>query len=99
MIERRSNTDYNIEDVYNMSKEENEYSIKNMIKLEYKIGFDTTGQRITIPIYDIYGNLSDIKGRATREQHMDCKFFFLYNKDSSKILFNYFKAKKYCYKN
>lgn len=64
---------------------------------EYNIGYDTISKRITIPIYDIYGNLIGVKGRATnKEDESIYKFMFLYPADQSKTLFNFHRAKEYC---
>lgn len=82
--------------IYGDIKQFNDDNISTETLLKYKVGFDTITQRITIPIYDIYGNLSGVKGRATREQDMDYKFYFLYQTDQSKTLFNYHNAKPYC---
>jgi len=99
------NFDYNInlldekilnQYIYGDIKQYNKDNVSTSTLLEYHIGFDTITQRITTPIYDIYGNLSGVKGRATREQDMDYKFLYLYKTDQSKTFFNYYRAKKYC---
>jgi len=63
---------------------------------KFKVGYDTYSKRITIPIYDIHGNLCGVKGRTTvKEDEAHFKFFFLYPCDQSKTLYNYFRVKDY----
>jgi len=71
--------------------------IKTQTLLDYGVGYDAISNRITIPIYDIHGNLIGVKGRATnKEDESTYKFMFLYPADQSKTLFNFHRAKAYC---
>lgn len=61
---------------------------------KFKIGYDSLTKRITIPVYDIDGNLCGVKGRATEKDEEEyLKFWYLYPCDQSKTLYNYHKVK------
>lgn len=83
--------------IYGGIKQFEDDGISRKTLQDYMIGYDVFSRRITIPIYDIDGNLCGVKGRATNKQDEDeYKFMFLYPTDQSKTMYNFHRAKEYC---
>lgn len=83
--------------VYGDIKQFNDDRIPTWVLEIFNIGYDSITKRITIPIFDINGNLCGIKGRTTvKEEESYWKFFFIYPCDQSKTLYNYHRSKDIC---
>lgn len=70
------------------------------IQKEFNIMFDVISQRIIIPIYDCYGNIIGIKGRANWEvQDGELKYLYLIPCYKGSTLYGYHQNYKYLYNN
>jgi len=61
----------------------------------FRIGFSLRHSRITIPIFDQYGNLLSVKGRIIKEledEYKDKKYIALYPYEKSKVLYGLHKT-------
>lgn len=68
------------------------------IQQEFKVGYDPQSNRITIPLYDIMGNLVGVKARLFKYDLTECdppKYMFLARCNKSKLLYGYFENQKY----
>ena len=67
---------------------------------KFNIRYDIESQRIIIPIYDIYGNLIGVKGRANWEiSKDDNKYMYLVSCAMSQTLYGYHLNYQYLYGN
>lgn len=68
------------------------------IQKEFNIGYDPQSNRITIPYYDILGNLVGVKARlfANHSANSDQpKYLFLEKCNKSKMLYGYYENREY----
>ena len=81
--------------LYGDIKQFNDDGVSTRALTKFKIGYDVMSRRITIPIYDIDGNLCGVKGRATNKEDADMyKFLYLYKCNQGKTWYNYHRVKE-----
>lgn len=81
--------------IYGDIKQYNDDGVSTRALKKFKIGYDTMSKRITIPIYDIDGNLCGVKGRTTNKEDEDrWKFLYLYKCDQGRTMYNYHRVKE-----
>lgn len=68
------------------------------IQQEFGIGYDPQSNRITIPYYDIMGNLVGVKGRLFKHNLTELdspKYLYLEKCNKSKMLYGYYENREY----
>ena len=68
------------------------------IQREFNISYDCCTNRITIPLFDITGELVGVKGRLFKDnitENDPPKYVFIYPCNKSKLLYGYFENQKY----
>ena len=68
------------------------------IQREFSIGYDCCTNRITIPLFDITGELVGVKGRLFKDnitENDPPKYVFICPCNKSKLLYGYFENQKY----
>lgn len=70
------------------------------IQKEFKIGYDASSNRITIPIRDALGTLIGVKGRLFgAPDENNPKYLYLENCSKSRVLYGYYENQKYIKEN
>lgn len=68
------------------------------VQEEFGVGYDPQTNRVTVPIYDMFGSLVGIKGRLFKE-HLEeddpPKYLFLAKCNKSKLLYGYYENQSY----